>query len=567
MTSQNRVYGSQDKVLLLVVPFLTPLCPPLGICCLKSYLEEAGKNIKTADAISDFKVKEASYEYFDLLKSYVPENKRGHFFNVGLDVLCNHFMSHTRYEDEEQYVELVKIIVERNFFVEITTEQVQRLSAIVQRFYTALEEFILDLIEREKPAVLGLSVYRGTLAASLFTLKLVKEKYPEILTVMGGAIFSQELYPGTPNFEYFLENATYIDKIIIGEGERLFLKLLDGELPAEQKIFTLKDINDEMTDLNTLPAPNFSDFDLNNYPIVPDYNSRGCIYQCSFCAETMYWKRYRKKDPKKLVNEFVDLSEKYGTKLFLLTDCLINPTATHLAEEVIGRGLDIYWDVYIKVDKEVCDRETALLWRKGGFYRARLGIESGSPNMLKIIDKKITVDQIKEAIISLASVGIKTTTYWIAGHPGESEEDFQQTLDLVEELQDYIFEAECDPFRYFYTGQAHSEEWSRGNGNLLLYPADAKDMLFTQSWILNAEPSREVIYERANRFRQHCIKLGIPNPYSVTEIYNADKRWQSLHKNAVPPFLEMKQGTFYDDKNAVKLLYAEKVIDETDFSF
>jgi radical SAM superfamily enzyme YgiQ (UPF0313 family) len=222
----------------------------------------------------------------------------------------------------------------------------------------------------------------------------------------------------------------------------------------------------------------------------------------------------------------------------VLTDCLINPVVTDLAKELIRRGLKVYWDVTLKVDRKTCDPEYTMLWRRGGFYRARLGIESGSQQLLNIIDKKITIQQIKKSLINIASAGIKTTAYLIAGHPGETEEDFQKTLDLVEELQDYIYEVECDPFRFYYTGQVNTGIW---NNKRLLYPEDDTNMMLIQTWILDEYPPRQVIYERGCRLKAHCKKLGIPNPYSVREIHEADQRWKRLHKNAVPALWELNQ--------------------------
>jgi hypothetical protein len=63
-------------------------------------------------------------------------------------------------------------------------------------------------------------------------------------------------------------------------------------------------------------------------------------------------------------------------------------------------------------------------------------------------------------------------------------------------------------------------------------------MLWVQTWIMNCEPFREDIFRRLNRFTQHCARLGIPNPYSLRDIYQADERWKKLHPNAVPPLLE-----------------------------
>jgi len=541
MTPTNNQTNPQ-KILLMTLPFLTPLIPPMGISCLKAFLEENGYQVKTVDVMTEIEIKELCYLYFDTLQRYIPEKKQGHFFNVGLDVLYNHFMAHVNYEDEQQYIRLIKCLVSENFFVDIPDEQVRDLSDIVARFFAGLEEYLLRLFYREKPSVLGLSVYKGTLGSSYFTAMLAKEKFPGIKIVMGGTIFSQELFPGTPNFNNFLEKAPFIDKIFIGESETLFLKYLRGELPEDQKIYTLKDINDHLLDLDTVPLPDYSDFDLSSYPLLPGFTSRGCIYKCSFCAETVYWKRYNRKSVQKVADEFEALIRNYGRRLFVLTDCLINPLVIDLSKEIMIRNLYVYWDVYIKIDKYVCDPDQTLLWRKGGFYRARLGIESGSQKVLDIIDKKVTLQQIKDGLRSLASAGIKTTTYWIAGHPGETEEDFQQTLDLLEELQNYIFEAECDPFRYFHTGQVNAEEWLKQKGNRLLYPGEATDMLITQSYSLNAYPSRDIIYDRQCRFKDHCKKLGIPNPYSIRDLMEADRRWQKIQPNAVPSIMELNNN-------------------------
>jgi hypothetical protein len=570
MSEIQKERTKQKKVILMVLPFLTPVCPPLGISCIKSFLKPHGYDVTTMDAMTVLPIRELAYRYFDTLEGYISEAKRGHFFNVGLDVLNNHFMAHINFTDENKYIELVKDIVKKNFFVDIDDAQTNELNVVVKCFFAELQNFVLKLIEDKQPDVLGLSVYRGTLPASLFTFRVVKEKYPEIETIMGGAIFSQELFINSPNYNRFIEEATYIDKIIIGEGERLFLKILQGEVPAGQRVFMIDDVKEVLLDLNKIDTPDFSDFDMSNYPLLPTYTSRGCTFRCSFCAETVYWKRYRRKDVKKIADEFVELSERYGRRIFLLTDCLINPLVTDLSQELIKRDLSLYWDVYLKVDKYVCDPEYTLLWRRGGYYRARLGIESGSQRVLDIIDKRITLDQIRAAIRSLAAAGIKTTTYWIAGHPGETEEDFRQTLDLLEELQDDIFEAEADPFRYFHTGQVNANVWAEEIGNTYLYPEEAGDMLFTRTWKLNAEPSREEIYSRQCRFKEKCKELGIPNPYSVGEIRQADERWKQLHKNAVPALLDLAKGNVPLDehKNVMRILDVEESKEnDVDFSF
>lgn len=71
----------------------------------------------------------------------------------------------------------------------------------------------------------------------------------------------------------------------------------------------------------------------------------------------------------------------------------------------------------------------------------------------------------------------------------------------------------------------------------------------TQTWVLDCEPTREEAYKRLNRFIYHCNKLGIPNPYSSGDIYNADERWAMLHKNAVPSLVSFKNCNIYINEN------------------
>jgi len=217
----------------------------------------------------------------------------------------------------------------------------------------------------------------------------------------------------------------------------------------------------------------------------------------------------------------------------------------------------------------VCDPDYALLWRRGGFYRARIGIETGSQRVLDLMDKRITIEQSKRAISSLASVGIKTTTYWAVGHPGETEADFQMTLDFLTEMQDDIYEAEADPFRYFYAGQGSSDSWAEEYGNSLVYPEDAVEMLLIKTWTINTKPSREEIYDRLCRFKDHCRKLNITNLDSVGELYNSDERWKNLHKNAVPSFVELSDQRYVDEHRHITRLLTipKKQTENVDFAF
>jgi radical SAM superfamily enzyme YgiQ (UPF0313 family) len=568
--SINRSCKTGKKILLALLPFWTPLIPPMGVACLKSHLKRYDFEVTVRDANVEVVFKEIYHRYLDTLKKYVPEENHGNFYNIGIDVLQNHMMVHINYQEERQYLELVKKIIFQTFSFEVDSLHIKELNQILTDFYTHLGNYFIGLLEEEEPAVLGLSVYSGTLPASVFAFKLTREKKPHIMTVMGGGIFAEPLALGSPNLDFFLEKTKqYIDKIMIGEGELLFLKLLRGELPESQRVFNLKDINGEILDITSADIPDFSGFQLENYPYLASYTSRSCPFQCSFCSEAFQWGPYRKKSAKQISKELRILSQKHDNRLFLMSDSLLNPIITTLARELEKNPVPIYWDGYLRADKQVGNLEKAMLWRRGGFYRARFGVESGSPRILKLMGKRVTVAQTVDAVSCLAFAGIKTTTYWIIGYPGETEADFQMTLDLLEKLRDDIYEADCNPFAFFLSGQVNSEEWLKKNKCVPLYPEEAKDMLLVQTWIMDCYPPREEIFRRLNRFAEHCQKLNIPNPYTLRDIYEADERWKQLHKNAVPPlakFMGLKGNNveFLDENKNLKEIVLARNLPQPD---
>lgn len=539
-----------QKVMLMLLPFWTPLIPPLGISCLKSHLNKHGYEVVLDDINTDLEISEVYYNYNDVLNGFIPKEKQGNFYNTAHKVLRNHAMAAINYQEKKKYYNFVKLLISKHYFTDINDQQVEQLDTILKSFYSKLEKNILQALEEHKPGIVGISVYTGTLPASLFAFKLIKEKCPEIKTVMGGGIFADQLSINSPNFKHFTERyAKYIDKIIVGEGEDLLLKYLQGKLPKDQKVFTLKDNCNETIDISNVEVPDFTGLDVLSYPQLAVYVSRSCPFQCSFCSETVQWGKYRKKGSTQIADEMVKLYDKYRLQLFLFGDSLVNPVIDDISAELINRELSLYWDGYLRADRQACDVEKVRQWRRGGFYRARLGVESGSPKILELMSKKITPDLIRDSVKTLAEAGIKTTTYWVVGHPEETEQDFMQTLDLIEEIKDYIYEAECNPFQYFPSSQIDSDFWANKYGAALLFPEDVTDMIVTQTWTLNVEPSWEEIYRRVIRFVEHCKKLGIPNPYTLREVYLADTRWQKLHKNAVPLITEFKNRKVFINEN------------------
>lgn len=540
----------QKRILLMLLPFWDSQIPPLGISCLKSYLNENGDfNVKTVDLNTNERISVILDKYFKTIKLFVPENKRRHLQNIVYEVLQNHLMAFNNRSKMDEYYKLLKIVVYKTFYTHLSEIEIKNLDNIVKEYYLILKKESNSIIDSFKPDIVGLSIYNGTLPSSLYVLKEIKRNYNDILTVVGGGIFAGNLTIDSPNFQRFIEFSDNIDKIIIGEGEELFLQLVYDKLPKSQKVFNSVKYFHQNKCLNEYPIPDYSDFDLDNYLNVATYTSRSCPYECSFCVETVFWGKYRKKSEKVISEEMNQLYKIHKKQLFVMCDSLLNPVIKKLTSYNRENEVPVYFDGYFRIDKDSMNITNTLLWRKGGFYRARLGVESGSQRILEKMNKKISIPEIKSAISSLAYAGIKTSTMWVIGHPEESEEDFQDTLNLIEELKDDIYEADCNPFWYFYSGQRDSDKWSKYR--IPLYPEKFNDLLGIQSWTLNYEPLREAAYKRVNEFIDFCSKLGIPNPYKLKDIINADNRWKKLHKNSVPSIIDFNTKSIVPDKGKI----------------
>ncbi len=561
--------SEMNNILMLLLPFWTPMIPPVGIASLKSYLENHGYRVTIGDANTDDGYKAIYYKYFNSLREHVPVEKQGNFFSIGTDVLRNHMMAYIFKTDERDYRELLKLLIAQTYFIDAGDDVLRQQDDIVAELFLWLEKYVVDYIERDKPDLLGLSVYKDILPASVFVFKKVREKYPQIKTIMGGSVFSEQLAQGAPDLDFFLEKTKdYIDHIIIGQAELLFLKYLREELPLGQRVYTREDVGGRTPEFEQLTVPDYSDIDVGKYPFLGFTGSTSCPYQCSFCNVVEYFGPFKQKDASQIAGEMRRLADEYKAQLFYLSDNMVNTYITDLCGILAEQDKPLYWSAYLKVDDHGSDIDTALLWRRGGYYHARLGVDSGSPHVLEMMDKRITPDMSRAMLAGLAYAGIKTTTYWLVGHPGETEEDFQQTLDFIADCRNDIWEAECEYFNYNYAGQSASNQWA--DKREMVYPEKYRDLLMVQKWGIQGEPTREVIFQRVSRFVAHCRKLGIPNPYSLKELYEADLRWKRLHDNAPPPVVDFQNnGNWIDDRGNVKELVLARTTpkDDGDFMF
>ncbi len=326
--------------------------------------------------------------------------------------------------------------------------------ATTRNTYDRLVRRILE----KRPVLVGFSTLTGpSLRPTLEASQAIKRAV-DVPVVWGG------LHP-TMLPEQTLENEC-VDAVAIGEGEETIVEvaavLAKGGGPSAIGEVRGLAFRDNGTVRRTAPRPFLRDLDryqpawhlldLRRYlfsdrhfytdmgsrlvaPTVASIiTSRGCPWRCAYCYNQFVNRRsFRAHSPQKVLAAVGELKERYGVGAVIIEDdCFFADRKRGLE---IVRGLGIPWNVSIRASEIV-------KWGAGflaeiaasGCQEIRIGAESGSPRMLELLEKDITVDDIRGAVRLCLDAGIRPCLNFMIGLPGESEADRRATLDLMDEL-------------------------------------------------------------------------------------------------------------------------------------
>jgi len=249
-----------------------------------------------------------------------------------------------------------------------------------------------------------------------------------------------------------------VDVVVLGEGEITTAELLDtlergGELGAVRGIAFRRDRKTVRTtprqriaDLDALPLPWWEGLgDLSRYHVplhgrsaVPLVTSRGCVGSCGFCyARGMWGGKWIGLSPKRVVESMehvMSLDPAVGG--FLLIDDLFYAQQGRVREicrMIKERGLDLVWNCEVRAD--MIDPDLLRVMRGAGCRQVLMGVETGSPRLLNLANKNITVDRIREAARALHEADIEIYAMLVNGLPGETEEDLAATEQLLREIR------------------------------------------------------------------------------------------------------------------------------------
>ena len=519
-------------ILLIKPPYFSPWTPPLGISILKTFLEQQGYAVKCLDLNTDPDLWGMHHKYFGALQTLESVHINDGYSKLWW-ILNAHMIA---YANDASPADCARVLERVTPYYGITINQpiINTLIPLIDQFFKRMKA-VVNEIDLSRFSTVGTSTYTTSLGPSLFLLKHIKRAFPNIKTVMGGGVFADDLALESDNLHTLVRDYDFVDHIILGEGELLLLKLLEGEL-ADKRVISLAALSGKTLEMKEVPVPDFSDTNPGSYYHLSIEGARSCPFQCSFCSETIQWGEYRKKPMNMFAEQVVDLAKRYQNNSFFMGDSLMNPYITPFATKLLEMNASILYDGYLRADKPVTHQNFVKLWADSGCYRVRLGIESAAARVLDSMDKMTTPKVISDVLKTLANEGIRTTTYWIVGFPGETEEDFQETCDFISEHHRFIYELEAHPYYYYPYGQIGSRLYQCYS----LYPEEVTDILKFKVWdIEEARPARAERYDRLRRISKLASDLGLPNIYTMPERYAAERRWHTLYPNTV----EVYEGT------------------------
>jgi radical SAM superfamily enzyme YgiQ (UPF0313 family) len=243
-----------------------------------------------------------------------------------------------------------------------------------------------------------------------------------------------------------------LDLGIAGEGEEALVHLLQsidegsgfGNIPGvvmrcQGKTEMVKPC--QIEDLDSLELPSRGIFEPKKYiqegAVLNVRTKRGCPFKCIYCTTPQIeGHRMRIVTPRKVVDELEMLKKDYGADEFYFTDNIFNYPAEHaesICREIISRGLDIKWQCI--VNPCTLSKELLQLMKEAGCHGFTLGIESGSPQIIRNLHKNFTVEQVRQSCIYCHKLSINHNCSILLGGPGENRETVEETVSLMERLR------------------------------------------------------------------------------------------------------------------------------------
>ena len=325
----------------------------------------------------------------------------------------------------------------------------------VESYLTDYDTFIGDITDRiieSQPKLVSFYTLWPYYHTMLRIAQVLKQRRPDIAVAFGGP-------QSSATAKETMEAMPFVDYICTGEGEGTIVPFaadfLAGKRPEVAGLWYRENgkpmfAGGELPLSNLDELPRWDDrlylhlYDVNDpflrsrYYYMPIDAGRGCPYSCTFCCTSHFWRRtYRLKSPQRIVSDIRYYNEKFGIRSFWFSHDAFTTKkqlVSEVCDHILESGLDIVWKCTARID--CISEELILKMKQAGLIHIELGIETGSKRMQKLVNKNLDLNRARQMIRFLLDNGLTVGLFFMYGLPDETEEDLQQTLQLLFDLQD-----------------------------------------------------------------------------------------------------------------------------------
>lgn len=310
------------------------------------------------------------------------------------------------------------------------------------------DDQLREILRAENPDIVGTTAITPSIYKAERVLQIVKEEHPQAVTLLGGV-------HATFMYTQVLAEAPQVDVIVRGEGEEILIDLVraieagsfaanprairgiafreGGEVVATEAAPPIKALDKIKPDWGVLEWDKYIYIPLGKRVAIPNM-ARGCPFTCSFCSQWKFWRDYRIRDPKAVVDEIEGLIRDHDVGFFILAD--EEPTINKkkfvaFCQELIDRKLGILWGINTRVTDILRDADLLPFYRKAGLIHVSLGTEAAAQLQLDRFNKETTIADNKRAIALLRAAGIVVEAQFIVGLENETKETLEETYRMA----------------------------------------------------------------------------------------------------------------------------------------